>query len=575
MKLFRAFAVFLVLAISFVFGADNIDKQAREAVNKAVKNKTIPATDMSKYIERINKGKGAEVLKELSGDSAADGSTAVGAISTGVTDWPKDKVVGWRGDGTGVYPKSNPPTTWNRTESGSKTNILWETKLPCYTWSTPIVVGDKIFTHSEPYDIVCLNKNTGKVLWMHSVPAIVTVSEEEKKANPAYKQVSDLLEQLEQLNKNFVSSGWQADTYQKKHDLSKQLNEKLNAIDPKYRLPPDQYVESWCGYTAPTPCSDGKNIYFNSGNGVTACYDLEGNKKWARYQSVAQAWGEHGFPNSSTISADLFMAPSIDGLHAINKETGVDVWLQKVGGCNATVPFKYGGTDYIVYGGNYIRSKDGKVMVARGGDMASGTPVVMDNTAFFGTGTIYIYKLESGGSGLSIKPTITDEYNRIGIGQKDNPAVHVDPSIAGFATATTLYDKGLLYCLGNFGWFVVFDASKTTKNDKNAIVYTNYPEFDFKNNYSRKTFGMGIGASPILAGKYIYMIDSAGCTIVMEPGRSYKKIAKNNIDCTIAADWESNYYAAPHHEQFEASPIADGNHLYMRGEQYLYCIGEK
>jgi hypothetical protein len=71
------------------------------------------------------------------------------------------------------------------------------------------------------------------------------------------------------------------------------------------------------------------------------------------------------------------------------------------------------------------------------------------------------------------------------------------------------------------------------------------------------------------------MIDSAGCMIVMAPGREYKQVAKNNIDYTVPEGWEPTHWTGPHHEQFEGSPIVDGNHIYLRGEQFLYCIGEK
>src|SRR5579864_7989500 len=111
-----------------------------------------------------------------------------------------EKVVGWRGDGTGHYPDANPPTTWSRTEDGQKKNIAWETKLPCYTWSTPIIVGDKIFTRSEPYDLICLNKMDGKVLWIRSHPVIEGLSADEKKANPAFKNIEALVVELQNLN---------------------------------------------------------------------------------------------------------------------------------------------------------------------------------------------------------------------------------------------------------------------------------------------------------------------------------------------------------------------------------------
>jgi outer membrane protein assembly factor BamB len=85
--------------------------------------------------------------------------------------------IGWRGDGTGCYPGATPPTVWFQKANGQSRNIFWKTRLPCYSWSTPIVVGDKIFTRSEPYDLLCLNKNTGKLLWIRSCPPFIGVSE--------------------------------------------------------------------------------------------------------------------------------------------------------------------------------------------------------------------------------------------------------------------------------------------------------------------------------------------------------------------------------------------------------------
>src|SRR5579862_4977512 len=98
-----------------------------------------------------------------------------------------DAVVGWRGDGSGKYPDATPPTVWYQKASGESKNILWKVKLPCYSWATPIIVGDKIITRSEPCDLICLNKNTGKLLWICSHPSIMGATEDEKKTNPAFK----------------------------------------------------------------------------------------------------------------------------------------------------------------------------------------------------------------------------------------------------------------------------------------------------------------------------------------------------------------------------------------------------
>jgi hypothetical protein len=418
-----------------------------------------------------------------------------------------------------------------------------------------------------------LNKNTGKMLWIRSYPPFIAVTAEEKKANPGWKAVADLVGQLEVVNSEFVKSGWSQDLYKKKYDLQKQINARTDGIDKKYALPRDMYLESWTGYTAPTPCSDGKNIYLNSGDGVTACYDLEGKCKWAKYESLAPVWGEHGYFSSPTVAGNVFVAPSLL-LRGLDTETGAEIWKQNVWWSNnwAAEPFNLDGTDFVMYGGKCLRVKDGKVFNVPD---AIGTPVVVDKMAYFGGGCYALfYKLESGPNGeMSAKPLVAEEYNRIKFAVSDNPALKVDPTIAGFGSAAPLYDKGLLYLLGNFGWLRVLDVTKTRNND--TMVYGNCPAFDLKLGYQRKTAGMGIGASPILAGKQIYLSDSAGCTVVIEPGREYKQIAKNNIDHTMTVDWEPGYGSVPRHEQFEASMIADGNRLYLRGEQNLYCVGER
>ena len=483
-------------------------------------------------------------------------------------------VTGWRGDGTGRYPDANPPTVWYQKENGESKNILWKTKLPCYSWATPVIVGDKVFVRSEPYDLICLNKKTGKFLWVRSHPPCIAVTDEEKKANPEFKEIESLLAELQKVNDSFVTQGWQKHLYQKKYDLQKKINDLSSKADPKYKLPPDLYVESWAGYTGATPCSDGHDIYLTSGDGITACYDLDGKRKWARYESMASVWGEHGQACSPTLAGDKFVV-STTRMMALDKATGAVAWQQPGGvGGYSIISFNAGGADFAIIGGNYVRVSDGKVVIQRVGDMPGGMTVINDHAVYFGGGRASFYRWEAkGDGGLSITPLIQEEYNRVTLPGGDNPALKVDPTIGGFVTASPLYHDGLLYSLGNFGKLVVVDTRKTRQKD--AIVYDTFPPFDFRNPYSRKSSGMGIGASPALAGKYIFMLDSANCMIVMEPGREYKQVAKNTIDYTVPEGWEPKHWMGAHHEQTEASPVFNGNHIYIRGEQYLYCIGEK
>ena len=93
--------------------------------------------------------------------------------------------VGWRGDGTGRYPGAIGPTVWERkagTEGYTTKGIVWMAPLPNNGVGSPIVVGDRIFLTAEVYDLVCLDKKTGRILWIRSAPEFEGLSEEERKS---------------------------------------------------------------------------------------------------------------------------------------------------------------------------------------------------------------------------------------------------------------------------------------------------------------------------------------------------------------------------------------------------------
>ena len=47
-------------------------------------------------------------------------------------------------------------------------NIAWMTKMTGRSMSQPIVVGDRIYVGSGMTDLLCLDKTTGKILWLRS-----------------------------------------------------------------------------------------------------------------------------------------------------------------------------------------------------------------------------------------------------------------------------------------------------------------------------------------------------------------------------------------------------------------------
>lgn len=75
--------------------------------------------------------------------------------------------VGFRGDGSGRWPGATEPClAWKEgLWDTSDQNILWRTAMPKTTLSSPIVVGDKVFTLAEPHTLLCVDAKTGAILW--------------------------------------------------------------------------------------------------------------------------------------------------------------------------------------------------------------------------------------------------------------------------------------------------------------------------------------------------------------------------------------------------------------------------
>ena len=70
------------------------------------------------------------------------------------------KGIGWRTDGSGAYPKAQPPLEWSSTK-----NVVWRTPMPGYGVSHPVLLGHRVFICSEPATLLCLHRDDGRILW--------------------------------------------------------------------------------------------------------------------------------------------------------------------------------------------------------------------------------------------------------------------------------------------------------------------------------------------------------------------------------------------------------------------------
>jgi outer membrane protein assembly factor BamB len=487
--------------------------------------------------------------------------------------------VGWRGDGTGRYPGAEPPTTWQRKAAGdtyATANIAWMTSLPNVGVSSPVVVGERIFLTCEPADLVCIDKKSGHILWVRSVPEFESVPLEVRNAEPAYaEKLAPLSADLAKANDDAIAalneeapaalasaSHPLAAALKKKRDIEKQIEKQQVKIDKK------RFTHNWAqavfGYTGATPTSDGRHVYAFLTTGVSVCYDLQGNRQW-----IAGGEGggsEHG-NFASPLLCDNRLVVWANELRAYDAATGKLAWTTPAKAFNT-----YGSLFRVTAGGENIacfqwgfftRVRDGMALWDKGafGDSVT-TPIVEGDTIFAWVGYPHgkdksgfkAFKMPSDADGgkLVLAYAFDTDWgaDQMPVDEKKNP---FDRSFV----ASPLYVDGLIYQLNQGGGLLVNDAATGKQVYRKVLPLK--PRTEYWN-------WAGCAASPTLAGKYIYLSDNQGNTIVLRPGRQYDEVARNLIE-----ERRDNKEQA----QNLATPVFDGTHMYYRTPGYLYCIGAK
>ncbi|MCL2640908.1 MAG: PQQ-binding-like beta-propeller repeat protein [Phycisphaerales bacterium] len=250
-----------------------------------------------------------------------------------------DNITGWRNDGSGLFPNATPSLKWDgeKKEGGG---ILWKTKIGKNLFSSPILVGEKLFVLADPDKLICLDANTGKELWSKTTTL--------------------------------------ADLPEKPAEDPEETNDEV-------------------GNTTPTPITDGKNIYVLFANGLVTSFDLTGNRQWITYMSEpsATSYGR----SASPCLADDKLIVSTGILTALDKNTGKTLWKadkkveEQFGTPVATKVGEGGGETLIVApSGHILKASDGSIL-AKFGDLSYASPIVVGDKAFFIDASSYAVQL--------------------------------------------------------------------------------------------------------------------------------------------------------------------------------------
>ena len=521
-------------------------------------------------------------------------------------------------------------------------NIVWTCRLPSYSNAQPIIVGDRIFLMSESEDLLCVDKNTGKILWKRATFYMDCLSDKEKQADPLLQQAGDLTEKLRaatdtdarvklrnEIKKALAAADKKSSTDDPRFAEIRALQEKLKdkslpdadrkdalgriraalaamegpkeanpyyaavvpleeaakapetkdadraaiqakiaevlaeaAPRPRFRIPLHSHIQA-TGFTSPTPCSDGRHVYIYLGWGIVACYDLDGNRIWARL--ATDLGGVGAFNNNSPVLVGgkfvILRNVQVRGFDAQTGEVAwttpdlrpkahVDVWhgFGTDGNPSASLcTFKLGGKDVVYVNSAMVGADDGQVYAPfyeNFGSNPRGTPVRLSDTLYYGANTaVFRFALPAEAKvGMRLPKQVKEDYE----GDVDT-------------YSSVLIHDGLLYALRGEGKLWVYDAKSL------AVVYKQLLDMEPYKDYDHP----GVTPSLVFAGGHIFAFDNQGACVVLEPGRQFKQVARNRMATCVSRRW-----VLDPDEIFQSAPIFEGGRMYLRGEQNLYCIGQ-
>ena len=449
---------------------------------------------------------------------------AVGLALSLIAPTAAADVVGWRTDWTGKYPDADPPTRWSATE-----NVLWKTPMPSWSNATPVLVGDRIFVCAEPTTLLCVDAKTGAILWqktnsyLDTMPLAeaarlkkladeIDVEKRSRELTQARQQVSRFTSQLKKKPNDAALRKQKADAEQRAATLKATLKPVEVLLKPS--------TQGVNGYSSCTPVSDGKSVFALFGTGVVACYDLDGNRKWITMtEKTKQGYGH----SASPLLVDGKLIVHINSLIALDPANGKQLWRSGARSNFGTpAPARIGQDPVIITAsGDFFRAADGQKVADRTCRLNYNQPIVENGVVYFVQHKGRAFRLPAA------------------VGQKPERMWETQPKSDRYYASPVIHD-GLIYAITQFGILSAIDA-KTGR-----VVY------EQKLDLGRR---QQVYPSLALAGKYLYVSGSSGVTVVVQPGRGFKEVARNTL------------------EPFRSSPVFRGKRLYVRGLKHLYCIG--
>lgn len=375
---------------------------------------------------------------------------------------------GWRGDGSGQFPSAEPCTRWSATE-----NVLWKAEVGAGS-SQPVVVGPRVFVTAEPDLLICLDADTGTEVW--------------RKAHP----VADF-------------------TAASKSRPSSRSNDH--------------------GEANPVPVSDGKWVWVYYGTGVTACYDVDGHARWARWCDYGRTT-EYARTASPVLAGDRLLV-HFGPLVCLDAATGKALWKNEAARATygTPAPARVGGVDVVITpAGDAVRVADGKLLATDLGRCTYASPVVRGRVVYFIDGSV---------SAVLLPEKAGEQFEGKELWFED---------LSGEFYASPIVDGGRIYAVNRSAVLYVIDAATGRTRLKKALDLPPGGRGTSPNVYP----------SLCLAGNHLFVGNDAGETALLEPGDAGTAVGLNALPAGSAG-----------------TPVFAGRRMYVRGGKFLYCVGER
>ena len=436
-------------------------------------------------------------------------------------NWPQ-----WRGPlANGVAPAAKPPVTW-----GESNHLGWKYAIPGSGSSTPIIWGDQVFLLTA----IPLGAD-GKPAPPKAqpatppptpapAPAAGNTNDPNRRPGPPRSEAPTQVHQFTVLSIDRTTG---------KERWRTVVREVL----------PHEGHHADHGFASHSPITDGERLYVHWGSRGLHALDLSGKILWQKDLGRMETRNDFGEGGSPALAQGILVVnwdhEGEDFIAAFEAATGKELWRQpRQEATTWTTPLiveRGNGHQVVVAATTRTRSYDlktGQQLWESGGMTANVIPAPVS-----GFGLVYaisgfrgdaIQAIPLGAEGDLTGSTTAYAWTAT----KDAP----------YVPSPLLYGERLYFLSDNRPVL----SSRAARDGKLLIDAERLPDI------------FTVYASPLGADGRVYIPSREGKTVVLKDGDQLEVLAVNSLE-----------------DRFDASPVAVGSQLFLRGKQHLYCLQEK